>query len=163
MKIELKKITVHQRLSEETRCFSADVYIDGKKAGEATNRGHGGCNDYHPFALQQRLNEHAKTLPKRTVELGNGPFTFQPDADTIVDELVDEWAAAKDLRKLTADRLVWVAADGKLYSTKKIPRDKISKVAADPAVHAKLKIEPQRLLNLLPFEKALPLFIAAAD
>jgi uncharacterized protein YcbK (DUF882 family) len=39
IKIELKKISVNQRLSEETNCYSADLYVDGVKWGEVCNRG----------------------------------------------------------------------------------------------------------------------------
>jgi hypothetical protein len=40
-KIELRNIKFHLGLSEETTAFNADIYVDGKKAGSASNRGHG--------------------------------------------------------------------------------------------------------------------------
>ena len=46
MKVELKKFKPHQDLSEETLCFSAHIWIDGKPAGHVRNRGHGGSHDY---------------------------------------------------------------------------------------------------------------------
>ena len=47
MKITLKNVKVHRDLSEETLCFSASIYLDGKKAGTVSNRGCGGCNVHY--------------------------------------------------------------------------------------------------------------------
>ena len=46
MKIEIKNIKHSPSLSEETNAFTADIYVNGVKAGSAMNRGHGGCTDY---------------------------------------------------------------------------------------------------------------------
>ena len=40
--ITLKSVKIYERLSEETTAFSATVYYAGRKAGEASNDGHGG-------------------------------------------------------------------------------------------------------------------------
>lgn len=47
MKIELKSIKVHLGLSEETYAYTATLYVDGKKAIEVSNQGHGGCDHQH--------------------------------------------------------------------------------------------------------------------
>ena len=47
-KITLKKVKVFEGMSEETPCFTADVYQDGKLIAHAKNSGHGGCNDISP-------------------------------------------------------------------------------------------------------------------
>lgn len=47
MKIEIKNISYSERMSEETSCFSADLWVDGKKIGVISNRGTGGCDDFH--------------------------------------------------------------------------------------------------------------------
>jgi hypothetical protein len=47
MKLTLKNVIINQRMSEETTCFSATVYADGKRAGTVCNRGCGGSNEYH--------------------------------------------------------------------------------------------------------------------
>ncbi len=49
MKIEVKSIKVAQWASEETTCYNATVYIDGKRAIAASNEGHGGCDMFHFF------------------------------------------------------------------------------------------------------------------
>ena len=47
MKITLKNLKVAKFMSQETTCFQATVYVDGKKAGTAENEGHGGCTNVH--------------------------------------------------------------------------------------------------------------------
>lgn len=47
MKIELRNIKTNERLSDETNCYSATLYIDGKLAGEVCNRGCGGPDEQH--------------------------------------------------------------------------------------------------------------------
>ena len=43
-KVELKSIKVHMNMSEGTICYSANIYINGKKAGDIRNSGTGGCS-----------------------------------------------------------------------------------------------------------------------
>ena len=52
MKITVKNLKVAEFASEETLCFTATVYIDGKMAFTAKNDGHGGCNFYHGVRSQ---------------------------------------------------------------------------------------------------------------
>lgn len=48
MKITLKNVKVNEVMSEETLCFSADLFENGKLVAHVSNRGHGGCNDVQP-------------------------------------------------------------------------------------------------------------------
>ena len=48
-KLELKNISYYERGSEETPCYNATVYINGKKAVEVSNDGHGGCDRQHVY------------------------------------------------------------------------------------------------------------------
>jgi len=68
MKIELKKISFNERMSDETNCFVADIYIDGKKVGYCKNDGRGGCTEYHGNTkadneLIEKAEAYCKTLP----------------------------------------------------------------------------------------------------
>jgi len=75
MKIELKKISFSERMSEETNCFAADLFINGKKVGYVKNDGRGGCTDYHAntscasgftrvnIELIAEAEKYCKTLP----------------------------------------------------------------------------------------------------
>lgn len=46
IKITLKNLKYAAFASEETSCFSATVYCDGKRLCTARNDGHGGCDSY---------------------------------------------------------------------------------------------------------------------
>lgn len=46
-KFELKKVKIHDDMSEETMCFSAELWVDGKHLADVSNRGHGGSNDFY--------------------------------------------------------------------------------------------------------------------
>jgi hypothetical protein len=47
-KLSLKNLKFHEDMSEETPCFSADLYEDGKLIAHVKNSGRGGCNDVYP-------------------------------------------------------------------------------------------------------------------
>jgi len=47
-KLTLKKVKVYEAMSEETICFSADLYEDGKLVAHVSNRGQGGSNEIDP-------------------------------------------------------------------------------------------------------------------
>ena len=93
MNIELKNISVNRQLSEETCCFSADVYVNYQKAGTARNRGNGEQTIIY-FEDRQLLAEceaWAKTLP--AVDSGYG-FELDMDLEFYIDQLAwDEYNA----------------------------------------------------------------------
>lgn len=97
MKIELKRISYSERLSEETNAFAADVYIDGKKVAYAKNDGHGGCTFIHPFpgmrAELEKAEAYCKTLPKY---LGK----YEMNLETKVDELLEEELGKRFMAKV---------------------------------------------------------------
>jgi len=45
LNLSLKNLKFHEDMSEETPCFSADLYEDGKLIAHVKNTGHGGCNE----------------------------------------------------------------------------------------------------------------------
>jgi len=46
MLIQIKNIDFSERMSEETFCFTASLWVNGKKIGDVSNRGHGGCDEF---------------------------------------------------------------------------------------------------------------------
>ena len=115
MNIELKNVSYNARLSEETSCFSAAVYIDGKKEGTVANRGCGGCNEYWPHALEDKLQAHAKTLPPIEAEFSG---KLDMDADLLIGQLLDDHLIAKDFDRAIKAKLLYVKPDGHLYEVK---------------------------------------------
>jgi len=80
-KLELKNIEYYKRGSEETPCYNATVYVNGKKAVEVSNDGHGGCDRQHTYPqfmddhqdvnVLQTLNEYCvKTFGSKKYEWG---------------------------------------------------------------------------------------------
>lgn len=107
MQLSIKNLKILKMASEETLCFEAVVYVDGKKAFQAHNAGHGGCNDYHAFdeAGEKTLKDAhawAKAQPKVTSDslvMSGEPFTFQPDLDYFISELIEAVEIEREVKK----------------------------------------------------------------
>ncbi len=163
MKIELKNIKHAAFASEETCCFSASVLIDGVKEGEVSNDGHGGSHRWHPWALAAKVEEHAKTLPVEKLDIGGGEMSdFQPDADTVISQLVTDWLLSKDLARHLKSRIILVSDDGKLRETQKMPPDQLAALIQDKVRLTRAFPTAAFILNAIPFDKALELYKAHA-
>jgi hypothetical protein len=158
--IELKNLKYSEFASQETYCFEASVYIDGKKAGTVSNQGCGGCHSYHPNTLYPLLKAEADKLPAEEVDLGGHIFTMTPDADTIISELVTEALQAKDLKAGMRRRILFIGDDGSVYETKTMEAAELAKQLSRPNLHEVLKTKT--ILNLLPFPEALSIYIKGA-
>lgn len=142
MKIELKNLKINERLSEETTCFSATVYVDGKRAFEASNRGHGGANEYH--GGYEAAAAYAATLPPYTSEVGSLPY----DLDMLIDDLIEkhrfESALKRDLKRVA------FIDGGKYFLTKAL--------ATPDMIAAVIKRYPSAtILNTMPLADAVAL------
>ena len=103
MKLELKNIKFYESMSEETNCFQADLFINGKKIAYVKNSGQGGCTDYnvHDFKLQSVLREaeaYCNSMPiKRSEEFD---FEYQPTLEHEIDDLFEAWLKVKADKKM---------------------------------------------------------------
>ena len=71
MNLEMKAIKFSEWGSEETYCYQANVYLDGKPLAMVSNDGRGGCDreyshnkfkgDYH--ATRKKVDDYFKSLP----------------------------------------------------------------------------------------------------
>ena len=110
MKIELKKISFNERMSEETNAFTAELYINGKKVGYCKNEGHGGCTDYHAntscasgftranIELIAEAEKYFLSLPK--VKPNGYNFMLQPTLENAIDEQLEDYLKAKAQKKM---------------------------------------------------------------
>jgi hypothetical protein len=103
MKIELKKISFSERMSEETNAFTADLYINGKKVGYCKNEGHGGCTDYRGDnkecnVLIAEAEKYFLSLPK--VKPNGYNFMLQPTLENAIDEQLEDYLKAKAQKKM---------------------------------------------------------------
>ena len=71
MKFELKNLKIVRALSEETTCFTATLWADGRRVAKVGNRGTGGCNDWRWLdqdAQQSFMAQARAAYPKETFE-----------------------------------------------------------------------------------------------
>jgi hypothetical protein len=89
MKVELKNVKINKQLSDETVCFSADLWLDGMKAGTASNRGHGGNNEVHiqDRALFNAFNQFCLSQPAIPPS-SSFNYELKMDMDLFISELV---------------------------------------------------------------------------
>ena len=102
MKVELKNIKVSERMSEETICFTANIYIDGKKVGSAENNGCGGATT-HWIAdkdLNQRFENYVRSLPAKEVKVGNETVIVENMTEFFLHDLVEQFLIEKDQKKI---------------------------------------------------------------
>lgn len=109
MKIELKNVKVNKALSEETACFSATLYIDGKKAAEVSNRGQGGCNEFRfsDRVLEQKFYDWCKSQPAEKTEYGE----LSMDSDLFINLLIEKQENDKYLRKQLKNKVFYRLKD----------------------------------------------------
>jgi hypothetical protein len=97
MKIEFRNIEHYPRLSEETPCFAADHYVDGRLEAHVSNRGHGGGNDYRfpPGRSWKTLDEIERRVADlgmtRLYEFDGETMTLAVDLEMLSFEAVEGW------------------------------------------------------------------------
>ena len=65
MNLEMKAIKFSEWASEETYCYQANVYLDGKPLAMVSNDGHGGCDrDYSHDKFKGDYREYRQTMTK---------------------------------------------------------------------------------------------------
>ena len=162
--LEVKNISHYARGSEETPCYNATVYINGKKAIEISNDGHGGCDrqDQYPDIEERGIVEQADNWCKKT--FGQESFTYQSDGKEKVcsydldlehycHKVLYDWLDTKALKKDMKAKYLFVEK-GQLMAYKR--------VASDTEIGFKHFFEKnhpnEKCLNFLPFDDALKLY-----
>lgn len=155
MKIEVKKISHNARLSEETMCFSADLYIDGKNIGTVSNRGHGGCNDFGVYgaenrALMQKAEEFCKGLPS----VRSYDMDLDMDLEFFVTLLVSREISRKEFKRLCKTKVVF-QKNGEIY-TATVPKGRTPD--ENYCQGYQNHFPDVKVLNFLPIEDALDIY-----
>lgn len=106
MKLELKNVKIMPRMSEETTCFCATLYVDGKKAADCSNTGKGGMTDvrFYNTKVHDEVIKYCNENPVVNTFKGK-TYTFH-EVDARVDELLIEYEMKKILNKRQKDALV---------------------------------------------------------
>lgn len=162
MKLELRNIKHSEFASEETHCYQARVYVNGKPCITVGNDGHGGSDYQHaikgaPHTVRE-INDWCKAnFPKRSYDFGEGQRgEYDTDLEVWCHERVADFLIAGDLRKALRSRVL-VEDGGKLmeYRWKGVrtitPRH-VQAIVADP------KMKGKTILNCCTFEKALQIY-----
>ena len=115
MIIELKSFKHYQKLSDETYCFTANIYVNGIKCGTAENRGIGGETDYSSDRrmgsdeLIKQAEQYCLGLPSETLVMGERTITLNMNLCNYIDNFVDGLVKAKykekDAQKLRKEML----------------------------------------------------------
>ena len=157
MKITLKNILHSQFASHETLCFEASIYVDGKRRGTVENDGRGGCNNewWDDREFGKSVYEHIKTLPEVTLPWDETK-TMPQSLDIIIDELMNDWLASKEVKRQMRKGLLVVDKSCEkghcliiTCSKRLTPEDFFSRLKREK------KIDDDAVcLNLMPIEEA---------
>lgn len=146
MKFELKAVKYLAANSEETHCFAAKLYVDGKFSTEVSNAGHGGCNSYSNYDAVDRID---KRLNKEIIKTEFGDL--KNNLEIVVGNLMNDYLADKQLKTIL--RRISFINSGQLYQyPAKIKPIKHNLEAIKKRPDFK---KDSILLNELPFDQAL--------
>lgn len=167
MTIELRHIEQNTRLSEETPCYSADLFWNGKKVACVSNHGHGGPDMVRP--IDKAGFEEAVAFVKALPPVPSGFADMEPLAMDLelwchmeVGKVEERKAIQKMFRKDIKTSVLYVKDDGVYYmkwkGVKAVEQKHIDAVRA--------KYPDVQILNGLPEAEALaiyaPLVVKAA-
>jgi hypothetical protein len=163
-RITLKAIKYNKAMSDETFCYSATVYFDGKRVGLTMNRGHGSDDEIEVTNANgwTKMDNYVSTLPRIDTEYPSldkdtpaEKFSYTQTAESIFHGLVSNWLLERDIKnqlrgKICYYRGAWNNEFSHL-STKRNPERKIREW-----------LERNRpgaiILNDLPMEKLVALW-----
>lgn len=82
-------------LSEDSLAFTATIYLDGKRAGVATNQGHGAPNSYHFTDI-----ERDRAFMAYAESWGQANGVSVEAADALIGKLCEDFELTKEARAL---------------------------------------------------------------
>jgi hypothetical protein len=157
MKIELKALKYSDFASQETHCFQANIYIDGKMRGWADNDGRGGMTNIQPHELWAEIKQHTDKIPPTIYKYGDQEMTLEASPDGFIDELVTLALHEKDLKRAMKTRILFTR-ENQVFETKKLTAAELAASLANAQIKEKLKAD--QVLNLLPIGEAVNLYAA---
>ena len=162
MKLELKKIKYCKWMSEETHCYSAVVYVDGKATIEVSNEGHGGGDNQwaiKPFTDQDI--EKVETWCKKNLPKWYSSFDkSQNDKDLEywcweeVNKYLDDKYLKKGFKKDLKSKILYVENKG----LRQITFKKCRSLTDGHLKYFKSKYPNRQALNFMPQDKAFKIY-----
>lgn len=163
MKLELKNIKHHAGMSEETYCYEATLYRDGKRVGRVLNRGTGGADECHfdrPSDWAEIDAWCRSNLPKEKFSSGEEEYIYEASLDSWCHQQVTESIYRSEFKKAARgvlcqkpDRSIVGFASAK-WSVWQKPEN---------LMRFKAKYPDYVVLNELPFDVAFRLWKEAAE
>lgn len=159
MDIELKNIKHAAFASEETSCYEASLYVEGKRIGTVSNDGHGGPDRFHgDQAIYAKANKWLADNYS-PVDLFHSQTTPM-DMELYCARLLDEHLVTKDLKRAMKSKVLFYQPGVKAImqlgwkGVRKIDERHINQAAQE---------RPDAvILNTLPFDEALAAYLAYA-
>lgn len=112
MKLQLKSIKHFEAGSQETECFTADLWVNNKKVATVENDGHGGCHRIMPYPNQREVLRQAEAYAKSLPEVDGGHFKFDNDLEWQVSEMLTAFLTKKEISKHSRKGLYYETAEG---------------------------------------------------
>jgi hypothetical protein len=86
--LQLKNVKFSEWNSEETNCFQAVVYLNGKRVGLAYNEGHGGATDVDPIDSDFESYKKLRAYCQAQADANKEEYY---ETYTIIDLLFEDW------------------------------------------------------------------------
>jgi hypothetical protein len=119
--LTLKNVKIHQALSEETYCYTATLYLNGKKVATCSNRGCGGPDDYDWVSKQAQEETEAFVESKRPS--GESIWCLEVVVGDLLDDYEEERLLKRTLKKETLFRKPGETYERGEYNTVQAPFD----------------------------------------
>lgn len=166
MNLELKNVKYAEFASDDSNCFSATLYLDGRALCTAMNEGHGGPDNIHP--VKGRTQEEINALDTALQAMDKPPPDDAEDwlkklwangirsgIEEKIGELLiahlNERANKQRLKRLLRTKTVFFTKDGSVKVMKTEYSQKVAQFLK--------KKEPETvILNTLSFDEALTIF-----
>jgi hypothetical protein len=159
-KLEVKNISHYARGSEETPCYNATVYINGKKAVEVSNDGHGGSDRQHTYpeiniSLLDINKWCVEKFGQETWEYNGKTYSTDLDLEHYCHQELYNWLDRKELKKeLKGKYICFDEAKKEMFAFGKLKY----KTENQDVVMKKMledRHPTSKCLNFLDFEEAL--------
>jgi hypothetical protein len=104
MKLELKSVKHAKFASQETPCYEATLYLDGKKVAHVSNDGHGGCDRvfWADRSAEGRIDAHFAAMPKIDAD----GITLQHSLELWCHEEIERQDILKTVKRRTKTKVI---------------------------------------------------------
>ena len=170
-KFELKSVKYLSANSRDSHCFSATLYVDGKRFCRASDDGWGGQINFdtldHKSVKQNEIYhrvadidaELIKEFGEKTYDRKDGSTFSIPEKtlEYIVCDLVNDFLTARELKSKLAKKVVYIQ-NGQCLETQNARNKELLGRWIEEVIN---EDGTEEVLNILPFDKALEAYRAA--